>query len=107
MCRSLQRSTFLNLRKLSGGLAVGGLIGFIILEFGFEDLEFCIVAIVMALGNKNKKKKKGLVAALSQKTFKKMQSSFWQAVEPKAKTSRPLKVIFFFLKNLKFALFMI
>uniref|UniRef100_A0A8R1Y058 FH2 domain-containing protein n=2 Tax=Onchocerca TaxID=6281 RepID=A0A8R1Y058_ONCVO len=93
MCRNLRRSICSNLRKLSGGLAVGGLIGFIILEFGFEDLEFCIVAIVMALGNKNKKKK-GLVAALSHKTLKKVQSSFWQAVEPKAKeisSSKPLK----------------
>ncbi|VDM91977.1 unnamed protein product [Onchocerca ochengi] len=92
-CRNLRRSICSNLRKLSGGLAVGGLIGFIILEFGFEDLEFCIVAIVMALGNKNKKKK-GLVAALSHKTLKKVQSSFWQAVEPKVKeisSSKPLK----------------
>ncbi|VDK70461.1 unnamed protein product [Litomosoides sigmodontis] len=79
-CFNSRRSVCSNLRKLFGGSAVSGLIGLIILNFGFADLESCAVATVMALSRKNKKKK-GLVATFGNKTVKKVQSSFWQALE--------------------------
>ncbi|KAL3985993.1 hypothetical protein ACH3XW_40950 [Acanthocheilonema viteae] len=84
-----QWSVCSNLRKIFGGLAIG----FVILNFGFVDLESCAAAIVMALGRKSKKKR-GFVAALGNKTIRKVQSSFWQALEAKAEernSSKPSK----------------
>ncbi|VBB25350.1 unnamed protein product [Acanthocheilonema viteae] len=90
-----QWSVCSNLRKIFGGLAIG----FVILNFGFVDLESCAAAIVMALGRKQafsmlSKKKRGFVAALGSKTIRKVQSSFWQALEAKAEernSSKPSK----------------
>ncbi|VDM20245.1 unnamed protein product [Wuchereria bancrofti] len=89
MCFLSRQSVCANLQKLFGGLAVGGLIGVAILGFGFADLESYTVSIVMAVSNKNKKKK-GLVATFGHKTVRKVQSSLLQALEVKTrKTSLP------------------
>ncbi|KAK6109130.1 hypothetical protein QQG55_34785 [Brugia pahangi] len=88
-CFLSRQSVCANLQKVFGGLVVGGLIGVVILGFGFADLESCAVAIVMAVGSKNKKRK-GLVSTFGHKTVRKVQSSLLQALEVKTtKTSLP------------------
>ncbi|KAM3716439.1 Receptor expression-enhancing protein [Dirofilaria immitis] len=75
-CQHLRRSVSLNLRKLFGGLIVGSLY---------------VSNSIKGDYNKNRKKK-GLT--LNHKPLKKVQSSFWQALESKAdeiKSLAPLK----------------
>ncbi|CAG9540501.1 unnamed protein product [Cercopithifilaria johnstoni] len=94
-CFNSRRSVCSNFRKLLGVLVIGGLVGFVISEFGFADLESCAVAIVMTLSRKSRKKK-GLVATLGSKTVRKVRSSFWQALETKTEersSSNPSKDI--------------